>query len=123
MTVHLSVNSMALDLAVQVGRVHRVGHIAVAMARVALSVSRDGVGRVSRSGMGIGGMGGSDAGIVAVVVTVSVSWVVGSVVGSVVSRSSVGVGGGGDHGLTGSSTHVHLLAMTHAPLVLGTSIS
>jgi len=134
MAVHLSVNSMALDLAVQIGRVDRVGHIAVAVAGVALSVSRDGVGRMSsrRSGVGIGGVGGSDAGIVVVVVAVPVSGVVGSVAqvagsvvgsmgGSVVGsmgRSSVGVGGCGDHSLTGSSAHVHLLTVTHAPLVL-----
>jgi len=132
--VHLSVDSMALDLAVQIGRVSRVDHIAVAVAGVALSVSRDGVGRVSsrRPGVGIGGVGGSDAGIVMVVVAVPVSGVVwsiaqvaGSVVGSMggsvvgsMGRGSVGVGGCGDHGLTGSSAHVHLLTMTHTPLVL-----
>merc|ERR1712180_332927 len=98
---------MALHLTVQIGRVDRVDHIAV-------------------------GVAGSDAGIVMVVVAVPVSGVVGSiaqvagsVVGSVggsvvrsMSRSSVGVGGGGDHGLTGSSAHMHLLTVTHAPLVL-----
>merc|ERR1712243_229415 len=89
------------------------------------------VERGIRSGVGIGGVGGSDTGIVVVVVAVPVSGVVGSVaevggsvVGSVVGRSAVGVGGSGDHGLTGSSAHVHLLAMTNAPLVhLGASIS
>merc|ERR1712219_11481 len=112
MAVHLSVNAMALDLAVQVGRVDRVGHIAVAVAGVALSESRDGVGRMgSRSGVGIGGVGGSNTGIVVVVVAVPVSRVVGSiaqvagsvvgsmgrsVVGSMMGESSVGVGGGGD---------------------------
>merc|ERR1712189_94627 len=119
MTVHLSVHSLGLVMAVEVGRADRVGHIAVTVAGVAISGSRDRVGRISsRSGMGIGGMSGSDAGIVGVVVAVPVSGVVGSVahvVGSVVGsmgRSTVGVGGSSDHGLTGCSTHVHLLGMT-----------
>merc|ERR1719378_563493 len=120
MAVHLSVDSMGLIMAVKVGRVNRVGHITVAVAGVALSDNRDGVGR----------MGGSDAGIVVVVVAVPVSGVVGSVaqmvgsvVGSVVGRSTVGVGGSRDHSLTGSSAHVHLLGMTHAPLVNAMSIA
>merc|ERR1719378_1064012 len=130
MAVHLSVDSMGLIMAVKVGRVNRVGHITVAVAGVALSDNRDGVGRMSgRSGMRIRGMGGSDAGIVVVVVAVPVSGVVGSVaqmVRSVVGsmgRSTVGVGGSGDHGLTGGSAHVHLLGMTHAPLVNAVSIT
>merc|ERR1712180_78055 len=134
MAVHLSADSMALDLAVQVGRVDRVGHIAVAVAGVALSVSRDGVGRVSsrRPGVGIGGVGGSDAGIVVVVVAVPISGVVGSiaqVAGSVVGsmggsvvgsmgRSSVGVGGGCDHGLTGSSAIAPITIVAITPIAM-----
>merc|ERR1719447_1061661 len=110
-------------MAVEVGRADRVGHITVAVAGVAMSGGGDGVGRVSsRSGMGIRGMGGSDAGIVVVIVVAvpvsgvvgSVAEMVGSVVGSVVGGSTVGVGGSSDHGLTGGSTHMHLLGMTHA---------
>merc|ERR1711973_122605 len=89
-------------------------------------MSDDGVGRMnSRTGVRVGGMGGSNAGIVGlVVVAVPISGVVGSiaqVVGSVVGSvgwGTVGVGGCGDHSLAGSSAHVHLLSMTHAPLVL-----
>jgi len=116
MTVHLSVDSRGLIIAVKVGRVDRVDDITVAVAGIAIPGSSDGVGRVSsrRSGVGIGGVGGSNAGIVVVVVAVPVSGVVGSVaqvVGSVVGSvgwSTVGVGGCGDHSLTGSSAHVHL---------------
>merc|ERR1712180_482434 len=109
MTVHLSVDSRGLIIAVKVGRVDRVDDITVAV-----SGSSDRVGRMSsrRSGVGIGGVGGSYAGIVVVVVAAvpisgvvgSVAQVVGSVVGSV-GWSSVGVGGCGDHSLTGSSAH------------------
>merc|ERR1712180_332823 len=42
----------------------------------------------------------------------------GSVVGSMMGRGSVGVGWCGDHGLTGSSAHVHLLTMTQVAVTV-----
>merc|ERR1712212_997584 len=63
--VHLSVHNVALVVAVQV-----LGSW-VAVVRVAMSV-REGVSRMSRSsGVGIGGVGGSNAGIVVAAVPVS----------------------------------------------------
>merc|ERR1719391_1151859 len=75
-------------------------------------------------------MGSSNIGI-SVVVAVSIERVVGSIavrgvavkgVGSIGRGTAIGVGGGGDHGMSGSSAHVHLLPMIYAPLAVTRSI-
>merc|ERR1719175_417519 len=76
-------------------------------------------------------MGGSNIRI-SVVVAVSIAGVIRGIavggvavggVGSIGRGAAIGVGGRGDHGVTGSSAHVHLL--TNAPLILisGTSMT
>jgi len=130
-TVHLSLETIARSPVVQVASGGAVAYIAIAAGRVPIPGGagvgdRAGVRGVAR--VGIRGMGSSNIGI-GVVVTVSVAGVVrgiavrdiavrGVAVGSVGRGAAISVGGGGDHGVTGSSAHVHRLPMINAPLVL-----
>merc|ERR1719495_2244215 len=124
-----------------------MGSVAQVVGSVVGSISGSVVGSMmGRGSVGVGGCGdhdltGSSAhvhlltktqvavtvsgviGSVAQVVGSVVGSMGGSVVGSMMGRGSVGVGGCGDHGLTGNSAHVHLLTMTNAPLVLAASIT
>ena len=121
--VHLSLETIARNPVVQVASGGAVAYIAIAAGRVA--IPRGGrVGGISMAGVGIRGMGSSNIRI-GIVVAVSIAGVVGSIavrgvavggVGSIGRGAAIGVGGGGDHGMTGSSAHVHLLPMIYAPL-------
>merc|ERR1712243_161812 len=123
-TGHLSLGTIPMGTAVEEASRGAVAYIAIPVGRVTVP------GRVGgRAGVRIGSTGSSNVRI-GVVVAVSISGVVESIavrgvtVGSVAMRGvgSIGRGaisvGRGDHSLTGSSAHVHLLSFTHAPLVL-----
>merc|ERR1712131_219986 len=137
--VHLSLETIARGPVVQVASRGAVAYIPIAARRVAIS-GGGGVGGIcgvrSMARVRKRGVGSSNVGI-SVVVAVSVARVVRGVavrgiavrgvavrgVRSVGRGAAINVGGGGDHGVTGSSAHVHLLANAPLVLVSGTSVA
>jgi len=133
--VHLSLRAIPLGTAVEVASRRGVTHIAIAAVGGVPVPGRSGV-RGLTGVRRINGIGSSDIGI-GVQATVSISGIMRGItvrsiaVGSVAMRSVTGgsvgsigrsaaicVGGRRDHSLTGGSAYVHLLSLTHAPLVL-----
>jgi len=125
--VHLSLRTIPLGTAVEVASGRGVAHIAIAVGGVPVP-GRSGVRRID-------GIGGSDIGI-GVQATVSIAGIIRGItvrsiaVGSVAMRSVTGGSMGSigrsaaisvgrrHHSLTSGSTYVHLLSLTHAPLIL-----
>ena len=130
MTSNLSLGSITLSTAVEEASGGAVSYIAIPVGRIPVPGRIRGV-----SGVRIRGTGSSN---VRIGVVVAVSGVVGSIAVRSVAMRGVAVGGvavggirsigrgaisvgRGDHSLTGSSAHVHLLSFTHAPLIPETS--